>query len=96
MEVGDGADVGDIGAAAVEAVVDGKEVLGGELVNPLNLEGLVGAGFNEGSESGGIGIGGFGVGPEAGGWEVAVDFGVGLAHGDAELVVTGSEADGQG
>jgi hypothetical protein len=53
VEMGDGANVGDARAAAVEGVVDGKEVFGREVADPANLEGLAGAGFDEGGECGG-------------------------------------------
>ena len=58
VEVDAGADVGDVVAAAVQGVVDGQEVLGGELVDPFDLERLAGAGFDEGAEGGRAGVGG--------------------------------------
>ncbi len=54
VEVDAGADVGEVVAAAVEGEVDGQEVLGGEVVDPFDLEGLAGAGFDEGGERGGL------------------------------------------
>jgi hypothetical protein len=81
VEVGDGADLGDVGAAAVEAVVDGEEVFYREVVNPGDLEGFSATSFDERSE--GVGT----VAPHACGWDVAVDFGVNLLHGDGEGTV---------
>jgi hypothetical protein len=80
VDVGDGADVGHVAAAAVKGVVDGKEVLCGEVVDPLDLEGMAAAGFDNGRERSGA------VAPHSGGWEIAVDLGVDLAHGDAKFV----------
>jgi len=100
VDVDAGADVRNVMAATVKAVVDGEEVLGGKLVDPLDVEWLVGAGLDErgkggdfGAEAGGVGVG---IGPEACGGDVAVDLGVDLAHGDAELLAgAGVEALGE-
>ncbi len=79
VDVGGGANVGDIVAAAMEAVVDGKKVGGGEVVDPLDLEGMAGARFDDGSERR------WAVAPHACGRDIAMHFGVDLAHGDAEF-----------
>ena len=81
VKMGGGADVGDVVAAAMEGVVDGKEVLCGEVVDPLDLEGFAGAGFDERCE------GSWAVAPHAGGGDVAMDLGVDLLHGDGEGAV---------
>jgi hypothetical protein len=80
VNVGDGADIGDIVAAAVEGVVDGKEVLCGEVVDPLDLERTAGASFDDGREGGGA------VAPHAGRRDVAVNLRVDLAHGDTKFL----------
>ncbi len=79
VDVGDGADVGDVVAAAVEAVVDGQKVRGGKVVDPLDFEGMSRARFDDGSERC------WAVAPHAGGWDVAMDLGLYLTHGDAEF-----------
>ncbi len=81
VKVGGGADVGHVVAAAVEGVVDGKEVFCGEVIDPADLEGFAGAGFDERSQ----GI--WAVAPPAGGGDVAMDLGVDLLHGDGEGAV---------
>ena len=43
VEMDTGADGGDVAAAAMEGVINGEEVLGGELIAPFDLERLVGA-----------------------------------------------------
>jgi hypothetical protein len=83
VEMDAGADVGDVAAAAVEGVVNGKEVLGGETIDPFDLERLVGADVDKWGE------GCVAVAPHAGGGYIAMNFGVDLAHGDAELVRMG-------
>ncbi len=80
VDVDDGADVGDVVAAAVEGVVDGEKMLGGEVVDPLDLEGMVGAGLDDGTEGCGA------VAPHAGGFDVAMDLMMDLTHGDAEFL----------
>jgi hypothetical protein len=63
VKVDAGADFGDVMAAAVEAEVDGEEVFGGQLVDPFDVEGLVGVGIDErGNGCGGWGVK-VGVGP---------------------------------
>jgi hypothetical protein len=79
VDVGDGADVGDVVSAAVEAVVDGEKVCGGKVVDPLYFKGMVGARFDDGRERR------WAVAPHARGRYVTVDFSVYLAHGDAEF-----------
>jgi hypothetical protein len=74
------ADVGDVMTAAVERVIDGKEVLGGEVVDPFDLKRLVSADINEGGE------GGVSVAPHPGRGNIAVGLGLDFAHGDAEVV----------
>ena len=81
VKVGGSADVGHVVAAAVEGVVDGEEVFGGEVVDPIDLEGLAGAGFDERGE--GVGT----VAPQAGRGDVAMNLGVDLLHGDGEGAV---------
>jgi hypothetical protein len=78
VEVGDGADVGDVGAAAVEGVVDGEEVCCGKVVDPGDLEVFAATGFDEWSEGRGA------VAPHACGRDVAMDLGMNLLHRDAE------------
>ncbi len=78
VEVGGGADVGDVVAASVERVVDGQEVLSGEIVDPTDLDGLTGACFDDRSE--GIGS----VAPPAGGRNITVHLCADLLHGDGE------------
>jgi hypothetical protein len=58
-------------------------VSGWEIVDPLDLEGMARAGFDDGGE------GGWAVAPHAGGWDVAMDLGVDLAYGDAEFAGVG-------
>ncbi len=62
----------------MQRVVDGQEVLGGEVVDPLDVEGLSRADFDE------RGVGGGAVAPQPGGRDIAVDLGVDLLHGDGE------------
>src|ERR1700722_19125957 len=81
VEVGDGADVGDVGAAAVEGVVDGEEVPCGEVVDPGDLEGFAATGLDERGEGRGA------VAPHARGRDVAMNLGVDLLHGDGEGTV---------
>ena len=73
-------DLGQLLAAAVEAEVDGQEVVGRELVDPLDLKGLVGAGLDDRCKNA------VAITPEASRWYVAVDLGVDLAHRNTELV----------
>ena len=88
VDMDDGADVGHAGATAMQGVVDGEEMLGGEVVDPLDVGGDVSAGFDEGAE--GVGA----VAPHAGGGDVAMDFGVDFAHGDADGAGAGFEESG--
>jgi hypothetical protein len=78
VHVGDGADFRDVGSAAVQGVVDGEKVFGGEVVDPGDFERLVAVSFNERGKGGGA------VAPHACGRYVAVDFGVNLPHRDGE------------
>ena len=80
VNVGDGADLGDVATAAVKGVIDGEEVGGGEIIEPLDLEGLSGASFDDGAQGGGA------IAPHAGGRKVSVNLGVDLAHLDAKFV----------
>jgi hypothetical protein len=79
MYVDGGADVGDVAPAAVEGVVDGEEVLGGKVIDPLDLDGVTASGLDDWAE--GIGS----VAPHARGGDVAMHLGVNLAHGDLEF-----------
>ena len=88
MDVDDGTDLGDVLAGAVQGVVDGEEVLGGEVVDPVDVERLVGANLEGGAE--GVGA----VAPHAGDGHVPVDLGVDLAHGDGERGSTVMEGGG--
>jgi hypothetical protein len=98
VEMDTGSDLGEIAAAAVEGEIDGKEVPGGEVVDPLDLEGLAGAGFDEWGERGGGASrrSEVVVGPMAAGREVAMDLGMDLAHADAEPLWAGVVAGGDG
>ena len=78
VDVGDGADLGNVPAATVEGVVDGEEVFCGKVIDPGDPERFAAAGFDEGSEGAGA------VAPHAGGGNVVVKFGVNLLHGDGE------------
>jgi hypothetical protein len=78
-----GAYFGDVAAAAVEGVVDGKEVAGGEGVHPLDGKGMADVDIDERGE------GCFSVAPLAGCGDIAMKFDVDFTHGDAELVRVG-------
>jgi hypothetical protein len=80
MDVDNRPDLGKFLAAAMEAEVDGQEVVSRELVGPLDLKRLVGAGLDDGRKNAGA------ITPEASRWNVTMDLGMYLAHGDTELV----------
>jgi hypothetical protein len=88
VDVDNGTDVGNVSAAAVEAVVNGQEVLVRELIDPLDVEWLLGMGLDERRDGRAVFYrrNRVGVDPEAGGGKIAVDFGVDLSHGDAKFV----------
>jgi hypothetical protein len=83
VDVDDGADVGDVVTAAVEGVVDGEKVLRGKVVDPLDLKGMIAAGLDDRTESGGT------IAPHAGGFDVAMDLMMDLTHGNAEFLGMG-------
>jgi hypothetical protein len=91
VDVDDGADVGNILAAAVEAVVDREKVLVREAVDPFDPEGFAYAGLDEGGESGCFAVRTheIGVDPQAARGDIAMDLGVDLLHADTELVRAG-------
>jgi len=74
--VDNGAYIWNILAAAVERVIDGKEVLCRQVVYPLHLKRMTFARFNQRSQGGGA------ITPHTGGWYVTVDLGMNLTHGD--------------
>jgi hypothetical protein len=78
-----GAYFGDVATAAMEGVVDGEEVPGGEIVHPLDGKGMAGVDIDERGE------GRFSVAPLAGYGDIAMNLAVDFAHGDAELVRVG-------
>jgi hypothetical protein len=78
VEVSDGANIWNIGAATVERVIDGKEMFGGEIVDPRYFERFTAASFDEWRESGGA------VAPHAGHRYIAMNLRVDLLHGDSK------------
>ena len=77
MEVDDGADVRDVAACSVEAVVDGEEMAGGKAVLPLDDHAL-GDGRFEGRAGEAATDG-----PHASRRQVAVELDVGFGDGEA-------------
>jgi len=49
VEMDDGSDLGLVGLRAVDAVIDGQEMLRGELVGPFDQDALAAAGFECGT-----------------------------------------------
>ena len=81
VQMGDGAYFGHIFAAAVERVVDRQEVARGKVVDPLNIEWLTPAGFDERRKRARA------VAPLTRGRDIAVDLRVNLLHGDSETAL---------
>ena len=71
---------GAIRFGSVEGVVDGEEVVFGELVGPFDGDGIAATDFECGTGEAA------GVSPEAGGWKVAMQFDEDFAHGQAVTI----------
>jgi hypothetical protein len=77
VDMDDAADLGLAALGAVEVVVDGKDVLEGEFVGPLDEDALAALCLEDGAGGGAV------EAPEARGREVAMDLLLELVHGDA-------------
>ncbi len=83
VEMGDGADVGDVVPQPCREWSMGRKCWWGSWLTHSIWSGWLVRASMSGARAE-VGWRRLGVGPEAGGWDVAVDLGMDLAHGDAE------------
>jgi hypothetical protein len=93
MQMHASADLGQVAAAAVQAEIDREKVLGGELVEPLDLKRLIGARGDYGVEASGVARCEIAIAPHAGGRNIAMDLDFSLLHRDAKIAGVGGTGD---